>query len=266
MQNSVKSMSEHGFTQFEITSNLLRNLNKFNLTPVTKLVLLELTTHLNEDKNGSVVFPSVNYIADVLGIGLTATKKAIKDLINEGLIIKSKRSKVQGNYNKYLINPKVQNLTCERSENECFKKTDNDRFLITNKKRINKKQTKTNVVVLNQIPDIIKNNEKIKNKCAYWASLSNEIKQDYVNKDKQQKAKELDRQAFIERKKQQERQKAKEQQELIAECHKPLSEQFTYESACTLIRNIAKLNKSFAYRGLPKELSIVFNINIDEIV
>lgn len=91
--------------------------------------------------NGAVVFPSVNYIADVLGIGLTAAKKAIKDLINEGLIIKSKRSKVQGNYNKYLITPKVQNLTSERAQNECLKKPDNDLLLITNKREQNKKQS-----------------------------------------------------------------------------------------------------------------------------
>ena len=140
MQNTVKSMPIKGISQFELTSNLLRNLNKFNLTPVTKLVLLELTTHLNDNKNGSVVFPSVNYIADVLGIGLTAAKKAIKDLINEGLIIKSKRSKVNGNYNKYLITPKVQNSACERSEIEPFKKSESDSFMITNNKEQNKKQ------------------------------------------------------------------------------------------------------------------------------
>lgn len=140
MQNTVKKQSNSVVSQFEITSNLLRNLNKFNLTPVTKLVLLELTTHLNEDKNGSVVFPSVNFIADILGIGLTATKKAIKDLINEGLIIKSKRSKIQGNYNKYLITPKVQKLASERAQNECFKKPESDRFMITNNKEQNKKQ------------------------------------------------------------------------------------------------------------------------------
>lgn len=140
MQNTVKSMSTKGISQFELTSNLLRNLNKFKLTPVTKLVLLELTTHLNENKNGSVVFPSVEYIANVLGIGLTAAKKAIKDLINEGLIIKSKRSKIQGNYNKYLITPKVRNLTCERSENECLKKSESELLLITNNKEQNKKQ------------------------------------------------------------------------------------------------------------------------------
>jgi DNA-binding MarR family transcriptional regulator len=140
MQNTVKSMPTKGISQFELTSNLLRNLNKFNLTPVTKLVLLELTTHLNDNKNGSVVFPSVNYISEVLGIGLTATKQAIKDLINEGLIIKSKRSKVSGNCNKYLITPKVRNLTSERSQNELSKKSKSDLFMITNKEEQNKKQ------------------------------------------------------------------------------------------------------------------------------
>lgn len=137
MQNVVKSMPIKGISQYELTSNLLRNLYKYDLTPVTKLVLLELTTHLNENKNGAVVFPSISYIAEVLGIGLTATKKAINDLINEGLIIKSKRGNVRGNYNKYLLTPKIQNLTFERSENECFKKSDNDRFFIEQKKETN---------------------------------------------------------------------------------------------------------------------------------
>lgn len=163
----LESMSNHAFgvnvTQFEITSDLLRNLYKFNLTPVTKLVLLELTTHLNESKNGSVVFPSVNYIAEVLGIGLTATKKAINDLIKEGLIIKSKRDNVRGNYNKYLIrlakmdfnggkkdndgkytqpNIKGQKTANERAENELFKQPQNDLFLLrTNNKEQIEQQT-----------------------------------------------------------------------------------------------------------------------------
>lgn len=140
--NTVKKEAAKDFSQFEITSDLLRNLYKFNLTPVTKLVLLELTTHLNEDRNGSVVFPSIGYIAEVLGIGLTAAKKAINDLIKEGIIIKSKRGNVRGNYNKYLLTPKVRNSTSERSENDCFKQSDSDLFLLrTNNNEHIKEQT-----------------------------------------------------------------------------------------------------------------------------
>lgn len=140
MQQVLKKHATNGISQFELTSNLLRNLHKLELTPVAKLVLLELTTHLNEEKNGAVVFPSANYITEVLGVGLTAAKKAIKDLINEGLIIKSKRSQIRGNFNKYLLTPKVRNLTSERSENEPFKKSESDPLLITNNKEKNKKQ------------------------------------------------------------------------------------------------------------------------------
>lgn len=143
MQNAkrAESMSEHAFSQFELTSKLLRNLYNYDLTPVTKLVLLELTTHLNESKNGSVVFPSVGYIAEVLGIGLTAAKKAINDLIKEGLIIKSKRDKVRGNCNKYLLTLKVRNLTDKPSENEHLKRSECDLFMITNNKEQKKEQT-----------------------------------------------------------------------------------------------------------------------------
>lgn len=141
MQNSqkkAKSMSGHGFSQFELTTNLLKNLNKFELTPTAKLVLLELTTHYNEDENGSVVFPSMQFIADTLGVGLTAVKQSIKDLISQGLIMQSKRSKVRGNYNKYLLTPKVQNSTSERSENDCLEQSENDCFMITNNLGTNK--------------------------------------------------------------------------------------------------------------------------------
>lgn len=163
MEKKSESMIRHAFgvnvTQFEITSDLLRNLYKFDLTPVTKLVLLELTTHLNESRNGAVVFPSVGYIAEVLGIGLTACKKAINDLIKAGLIIKTKRNNVKGNYNKYLFTSKIsgfkkedvnilsrqdikmRNSTSERSQNGFFKQSENDFFLHEQKKETKKEPT-----------------------------------------------------------------------------------------------------------------------------
>ncbi len=158
MQTLKKEVEIESISQFQITSDLLRNLYKFDLTPVTKLVLLELTTHLNESESGSVVFPSVGYIAEVLGIGLTAAKKAISDLIKEGIIIKTKRNNVKGNYNKYLFTSKIRGLkngdvnilsqqgikmrnsTSERSQNELFKQSENDLFLYEQIKVTNKQQ------------------------------------------------------------------------------------------------------------------------------
>lgn len=138
---TAKKQELKNFSQFELTTYLLQNLKNFNLTPVAKLVLLELSSHYNEGKNNAVVFPSTPYIAETLGIGLTATKKAINDLINEGLIIKTKRDKVKGNYNKYAFTNKVRNTTFKRSENERLKESKSDRFMITEQHEQKKEQT-----------------------------------------------------------------------------------------------------------------------------
>lgn len=87
-------------TQFNLTQKTIRNLNAFNLTATAKLVLVELTTHYNYGSNKKFVFPTISYIATTIGIGLTSTKQAIKELEKQELMIKSKR-KLNGNYNKY---------------------------------------------------------------------------------------------------------------------------------------------------------------------
>ena len=138
---TARKQTLNTFTQFELTNYLLQNLNKFNLTPIAKLVLLELSSHYNEEKNNSVVFPSTPFIAETLGVGLTAVKKAINDLVQEGLIIKTKRAKVKGNYNKYVFTNKVRNTTFKQSENERLKESDSERFMITNQHEQNKEQT-----------------------------------------------------------------------------------------------------------------------------
>lgn len=58
----------------------------------------------------------------------------------------------------------------------------------------------------------------------------------------------------------------KERQELIAECNKPLSEQFTYKSACVIIQRLANMDKSLLNKGLAKRLLEAFNIDVKEII
>jgi hypothetical protein len=196
MQQVVKKHARHAISGFELSKKVLHNLKHFGLTPSAKLVLWVLSDCYNPE-NSSVVFPSIEFIAEIADIGLTSTKQAIKELVNKGLIIKSKRGKVRGNFNKYLITPKVQNPTSEQSENECFKQPENDLFMRTNKKEQIKKQTteknvaafstKPKVITLSEVPNIIKNNPKVKDPCAYWASLSDNVKSDYLEGRKNKK-------------------------------------------------------------------------------
>lgn len=195
---TAKKHAGHGITGFEFSKKVLHNLKHFRLTPSAKLVLWVLSDCYNPE-NGSVVFPSIEFIAEIADIGLTSAKQAIKELINKGLIIKSKRDKVKGNYNKYLLTPKVQNPAYEQSENELFKQSDFDCFMIrTNKKEQIKEQTtkenvvafssKHKVVKIEDVPEIIRSNKKVKNPCAYWASLSSDVKADYLEGRKDEKA------------------------------------------------------------------------------
>lgn len=250
-------------TAFELTANVLKRLNSFDLTATAKLVLVFLTTFYNAERNGAVVFPSIPYIADTLGIGLTAAKQAIKDLVLNGLLLKSKLNKA-GNHNKYVLSLKVQNPTAKQSENDRFKQTDSDRFMNrTNKQEEIKKQTNNNVVVFQKkqtvmdpdVPDFIKQNKSIKNPCAYWASLTHEIKAELIKKDMEiqaaaQKKEEL---KLIEAQKRLEERKNKEEY-----LKKPLSERYTKEQAIALINampaEIRKISK------IAKELTELYNL------
>lgn len=246
-------------TGFELTHNTLKRLNSFDLTATAKLVLVFLTTFYNAERNGAVVFPSIPYIADTLGIGLTAAKQAIKDLVLNGLLLKSKLNKT-GNHNKYVLSLKIQNPTVKQSENDFLKQSDSDCFM----KETNKSEQikNNNVVVLKkqtvtdaEVPDFIKNNKSIKNPCAYWASLSNEIKADIIQKD-------LEVRAAVQKKLEE---KQKKEQMHIAEVQEreklksmTLREKYTKEQAIALINampdEIRKISK------IAKELIILYQL------
>lgn len=286
MQQLAKKHVQHAITGFELTKIVLHNLKHFGLKPQTKTVLWVLIDCYNPE-NGSVVFPSMEYIATEGAMGLTSAKEGIKELINKGLIIKSKRGKIRGNYNKYLLTPKVQNPTSEQAENELLKQSDSDCFMIrTNKERKNKKQTtivedikpikdvvvslKTfsskKTVTLDDVPEIIKNNPKVDNPCAYWASLSDEVKAEKIKEQKEKEIQIKNEKKDKNKKLLEEKNKKIAQQKLQEECSKPLSEQYTYDTACAFIKKLAKVEKKLVYKGIAKDLTEIFNIEINKLL
>lgn len=268
---------------YELTYCTIHNLKNYNLTATAKLVLVLLTTHYNEQKNGAVVFPSIPYISETLGIGQTATKQAIKDLISNGLIIKAKRSKIKGNYNKYLLTLKVQNTACEQAENECLKQAESDRFhehepvnMNLSKETTNKGKNvvafkkfsskKCGSVNLDDVPNIIKNKKDIKNPCAYWASLSAEVKAEYLQKEQQEQEKWQKQAEKLKQEQERIKQKQQEQKELKEELSKPLNEQFSREQAIRFVTNLCRMKNSFVKKGLAGELVKIYNIQESELL
>lgn len=284
---TVTNCNEH-LSGYELTHQTIHNLHQYDITATAKLVLVLLTTHYNQAKNGAVVFPSISYIADTLGIGETATKSAIKDLIKSGIILKSKLSRT-GNHNKYILTSKVQKPTVNESETDFLKQSKSDRLHErTNNMKLNKQQqinqprpdaqNKTdNVVVFSsksskQIPPNVAEYLKTKainNPIGYWNSaIKNGYSDDLelkANEHKEQQERKARIQVENERRKAQEQ---AEKQALLQEIRKPLNEQFTREQAINHIRTMANLIKRHNHlrNGLITDLATIYNLNIDEII
>ena len=82
---TAKKHAGHGFSQYELTTEIVKNLSQFDITPTAKLVLLYLTTCYNP-KNADV-FPKQKTIAAKLGISERSVTRAVQELFKAGLIL-----------------------------------------------------------------------------------------------------------------------------------------------------------------------------------
>ena len=85
----AETHATHGFSQFELSKKVLNNLYKYNLKPVTKLVLLFLCDCYNP-KHGEM-FPKQSTIAQKLGVSEVSVIRAISELHKERLIISERK-------------------------------------------------------------------------------------------------------------------------------------------------------------------------------
>lgn len=200
-RKQVKSMSEHGFSQFELSKNVLNNLYKFKLTPTSKLVLLYLVDCYNE--NHQEVFPKQRTIADKLGVTERSVIRAIQELNKEGLILITNKLT-----NVYRFTSKIVCKPPQNKNTNCLIKRDkisstNDKLsstCIEQKKELKKQQT---IVVLknspkqdaegvsstaipSDIPECLKRKAEkgeITNLKKYWNSLRPHVKEGYKKQD-----------------------------------------------------------------------------------
>lgn len=120
-KQTLKNHAAHGFTQYELTQNILNNLSQFDITPTAKLVLLYLSSCYNP-KNADM-FPKQKTIATKLGVSERSIVRAIQELFKAGLIM------IECKYtNRYKFTSKIdaqrfQNdkkiYTDNMSENKC---------------------------------------------------------------------------------------------------------------------------------------------------
>lgn len=82
---TAKKHAGHGLSQYELTTEIVKNLSQFDITPTAKLVLLYLSTCYNP-KNADV-FPKQKTIAAKIGVSERSVTRAVQELFKAGLIL-----------------------------------------------------------------------------------------------------------------------------------------------------------------------------------
>ena len=85
MKKTVQKHAIHDFSQFRLTNYLLNNLSQFDITPIAKLVLLELSACYNPKK--ADMFPKQKTLAKKIGVSERSVVRGVQELIKAGLIL-----------------------------------------------------------------------------------------------------------------------------------------------------------------------------------
>lgn len=245
MKNAAITRGEYHLSGFDLTTSLIRGeLGKMGLNANAKMVLLYFTTCYNEKKG--VVFPKIKTIADSMGISEIGVKRAVAELVEKGFVLKTKKGL---NANQYIITNKVMKYHDDTTLRYHGDTSDNHND--TSKgitvilpchevKEHELKQTtnKQNEVDLKKIPEIIFKNAEIHNKQAYWRSLSEDAKKEYIEKQKK-----------IDKQKQLEQQRKEEQKKYFAELEEirkepPFYEALTKKEASSYVDKLIKIDRS----------------------
>ena len=256
---------------YELSKLLIRNGRKLDLKTSELLVFIALSSYYN----GKPVFPKIKTLSDNTNLSDKAVRTALNTLIKMGYLIKAKRGN-HTNSNIYNINIKAVINTVKSGKffhakpvnftASCIEQT------MEIKQQQKEKKEKKDVVVssykhrtikIDEVPDIIKMNKKVLNPCAYWASLSQEARNEYLQKQAlanaaAEKKAEAKRQADLELMKQR-----KEAEEAKKQARKSIEEIFSREDA---ICHIIRLPESFVQRSkLSKNLMKIYNITDEEL-
>ena len=189
---------------YQLTTALLRGgIASLELNNTASLVLLYLASCYN----GGAIFPRISTIAANVGISEISVKRGIAELLNKQCLMKSKRHNGT-NANCYVLTNKILSMyqgatnqsikvlpTCKKLNHEKLEKQQQVVVSIENKvkgaeEETSREASSTAVSVssetqskfnLDEIPEIILKNKKIRNVKRYWCSLRPAIKLEYLH-------------------------------------------------------------------------------------
>ena len=270
---------------YQLTTALLRGgIASLELNNTASLVLLYLASCYN----GGAIFPRISTIASNVGISEISVKRGIAELLNKQCLMKSKRHNGT-NANCYVLTNKILSMyqgatnqsikvlpTCKKLNHDKLEKQQQVVVSIENKvkgaeEETSKEASSTAVSVssethfnLDEIPEIILKNKKIRNVKRYWGSLRPAVKIEYwqeqEKKDRLKKEREEQERQKAER-------KAKEKAEQEAYEKLPLNERWSYKQAVKHVWSMRWILNRRGHHaiGLTADLIELYNLDVKQV-
>ena len=272
---------------YQLTTALLRGgIASLELNNTASLVLLYLASCYN----GGAIYPRISTIASNVGISEISVKRGIAELLNKQCLMKSKRHNGT-NANCYVLTQKILSMyqngtnkgitmipTCMKLNHEKLEKQQQVVVSFENKvkgaeEETSREASSTAVSVssetqskfnLDEIPEIILKNKKIRNVKRYWGSLRPAIKLEYLHeqekKDRLKKEREKQERQEAER-------KAKEKAEQEAYEKLPLNERWSYQQAVKHVWSMRWILNRRGHHaiGLTADLIELYNLDVKQV-
>lgn len=270
---------------YQLTTALLRGgLSKLELNNTASLVLLYLASCYN----GGAIFPRISTIASNVGISEISVKRGIAELLNKQCIMKSKRHNGT-NANCYVLTNKILSMyqngtnkgitmipTCMKLNHEKLEKQQQVVVSFENKvkgaeEETSREASSTAVSVssethfnLDEIPEIILKNKKIRNVKRYWGSLRPAIKLEYLHEQEKKDRLKKERE---EQERQEAARKAKEKAEQEAYEKLPLNERWSYQQAVKHVWSMRWILNRRGHHaiGLTADLIELYNLDVKQV-
>ena len=269
---------------YQLTTALLRGgIASLELNNTASLVLLYLASCYN----GGAIFPRISTIAANVGISEISVKRGIAELLNKQCLMKSKRHNGT-NANCYVLTQKILSMyqngtnkgitmipTCMKLNHEKLEKQQQVVVSFENKvkgaeEETSREASSTAVSVssethnLDEIPEIILKNKKIRNVKRYWGSLRPAIKLEYLHEQEKKDRLKKERE---EQERQEAERKAKEKAEQEAYEKLPLNERWSYQQAVKHVWSMRWILNRRGHHaiGLTADLIELYNLDVKQV-
>ena len=260
---TAKKHAGHGLSQYELTTEIVKNLSQFDITPTAKLVLLYLSTCYNP-KNADV-FPKQKTIAAKIGVSERSVTRAVQELFKAGLILieckHTNRYKIVQNRGGFAREMKknfnTDNLSESSSKNDIQKSDNLSETHVHHEQTMEHDNEPVKTLDFKILKEYAKKHgaRNINAFVNYLKRTGNDVKiiADYKSK--------LSADRYYQRQREENERRIAELRAL-RENKKPLEEEFTRESAENLVKTLAGINRNLLDKGTPKRLIELFGLEI----